>query len=196
MVRLGQYGPAGRQIVPAFGSFGKFGPVAMPDRGASWHWPRNAAFMRQSGVRPAPCRINAAFRPTAALFLGAEPGCAPSRRWVGATVRNGRLKSEGRNPRPERRPNTETRIGLDSIGRSRGGVSVYSAFGFLSAFGSWVSGLGRTGPPADQPRRQFPWLCAALARPSSLHQTVPGASGWLPDAPSKAVALGEVLGVA
>jgi hypothetical protein len=33
--------------------------------------------MRQSVVRPDPCRINAAFRPTAALNLGAAPGCAP-----------------------------------------------------------------------------------------------------------------------
>jgi hypothetical protein len=34
--------------------------------------------MRQSGVRPDPCRINAAFRPMAALNLGGVPGCAPS----------------------------------------------------------------------------------------------------------------------
>ena len=46
--------------------------------GASGHCPRNAAFMRQSGVRPDPCRINAAFRPTAALNLGAVPGFAPT----------------------------------------------------------------------------------------------------------------------
>ena len=46
------------------------------DGGASGHCPRNAAFMRQSGVRPDPCRINGAFRPTAALNLGAVPGCA------------------------------------------------------------------------------------------------------------------------
>jgi len=46
--------------------------------GASGHCPRNAAFMRQSGVRPNPCRINAAFRPKAALNLGAVPGCAPA----------------------------------------------------------------------------------------------------------------------
>ena len=46
--------------------------------GASGHCPRNAAFMRQSGVRPNPCRINAAFRPKAALNLGAVPGCVPA----------------------------------------------------------------------------------------------------------------------
>ena len=42
--------------------------------GASGHCPRNAAFMRQLGVIPDPCRINAAFRPTAALNLKAVAG--------------------------------------------------------------------------------------------------------------------------
>src|ERR1017187_5757842 len=36
--------------------------------------------MRQSGVTPDPRRINAAFRPTAALNLGGVPACAPAGR--------------------------------------------------------------------------------------------------------------------
>ena len=57
---------------------------ARVSRGASGRCPRNAAFMRQSGVEGRPCRMNAAFRPTAASILGAvaeyarwaTPGCS------------------------------------------------------------------------------------------------------------------------
>ena len=68
---------------------------------ASGHCPRNAAFIRQSGVRPDRCPINAAFRPTAALNLGAVPGFTPTQ----ASCPNG-IDRSAQNPTMGFRPET------------------------------------------------------------------------------------------
>lgn len=64
--------------------------------GVSGRSPRNAAFMRQSGVKGRPCRMNAAFRPAAALCLGAVIGSAS------AAARPCRLAAKGQNESPQR----------------------------------------------------------------------------------------------